>query len=103
MPFDGGRKDQMLVDLLAVKALILDPENWTQNCLARTRRGDVCSPTHSGAVKFCAQGAVLGSLITPIQGVRLVFCGPFTRLPVTVSHFVAASSISTTGTGIVPS
>jgi len=47
-----------LETLRAARALISKESNWTQGRSARNARGERLDPTDSGAVKWCALGAV---------------------------------------------
>jgi len=44
--------------LIKAKALIQNPENWTQGCSAVDNFGEEVSPSSPEACKFCALGAL---------------------------------------------
>ena len=45
-------------ELIKAKALIANPENWTQRMLARNEKGECVSVYSPTACKFCALGAL---------------------------------------------
>ena len=45
-------------ELIKAKALIANPENWTQSCLARNARDMFVNVNDPSACKFCALGAL---------------------------------------------
>jgi len=45
--------------LQQARALIAEPEHWTQNTIARDKDGYPLPANHSRAVAFCAMGALL--------------------------------------------
>jgi hypothetical protein len=45
--------------LIAARARIEKPENWTQGFFARDANGETCMPGHPKACKFCLLGAML--------------------------------------------
>ena len=45
-------------DLINAKALIADPKNWTQSCLARNAGDMFVNVNDPSACKFCALGAL---------------------------------------------
>lgn len=45
--------------LMSAKALIQDPNNWTQHVLARDGRNNLVSIASDDACKYCAEGAAM--------------------------------------------
>jgi hypothetical protein len=49
--------------LIAARAIIADPERWTQGHLARDANGQLAEPNEAAACSFCAYGAALRAAI----------------------------------------
>lgn len=53
------RQDELKAILVAGRAKIANPEDWTQGVLARDSRGVSIAPESPKACTFCAAGAIL--------------------------------------------
>lgn len=58
--------------LIQARALIADPERWTQGAIARTLTGHICSKNDPAAVRWCAQGATWRVAEDPCEALDLL-------------------------------